>query len=40
MIDLIYIVASIAFFAVMMAYVTGCERLGRAATNLGEKPEA
>jgi hypothetical protein len=30
MIDVIYILASIAFFAVMIAYVAGCERLGRA----------
>jgi hypothetical protein len=29
MIDLLYLVGSIAFFAGMLAYVRGCERLGR-----------
>lgn len=29
MIDLIYIALTIAFFALMLAYVQGCERLGR-----------
>jgi hypothetical protein len=32
MIDLIYITATIAFFGLMIAYVAGCARLGRAAT--------
>ncbi len=31
MIDLVYIVATIGFFAVMIAYVEACDRLGRAA---------
>lgn len=29
MLDLIYLLASVAFFAAMLAYVRGCERLGR-----------
>ena len=33
MIDIIYVLASIAFFAVMIAYVAGCERLGRASAS-------
>ncbi|MGH7619495.1 MAG: hypothetical protein ACREPM_19940 [Gemmatimonadaceae bacterium] len=32
MMDLIYVVGTIAFFALMLAYVRGCERLGRAGT--------
>ena len=37
MIDLIYIVVTIAFFALMLAYVRGCERLGRDSTDTTEK---
>jgi hypothetical protein len=37
MIDLIYIVATIGFFALMLAYVRGCERLGRQTTDTTEK---
>jgi hypothetical protein len=33
--DAIYVAATIAFFALMLAYVRGCERLGREAS--GEK---
>ena len=29
MIDLIYVLATLAFFALMLVYVAGCERLGR-----------
>jgi hypothetical protein len=29
MIDLAYILGTVAFFALMLAYVRGCERLGR-----------
>ena len=29
MIDVLYLAGSIAFFGVMLAYVRGCERLGR-----------
>ena len=31
MIDLAYVLGTAAFFALMGAYVRGCERLGRAA---------
>lgn len=31
MLDVIYIVGSVAFFALMILYVAGCDRLGRAA---------
>jgi len=30
-IDVVYVAATILFFAVMMLYVEGCDRLGRAA---------
>ena len=30
MLDLIYVLGTLAFFALMLAYVAGCERLGRA----------
>ena len=29
MLDFIYIAVTVAFFALMLAYVRGCERLGR-----------
>lgn len=29
MLDLVYIAVTVAFFALMLAYVAGCERLGR-----------
>lgn len=29
MLDLVYIVVALAFFGVMLAYVAGCDRLGR-----------
>jgi uncharacterized membrane protein len=32
MTDLIYVIATIAFFALMIVYVAACERLGRGAT--------
>jgi len=31
MMDLIYVASTIAFFALMIAYVAGCDRLGRTA---------
>jgi hypothetical protein len=31
MIDLLYLAGTVAFFALMLAYVAGCERLGHAA---------
>lgn len=35
MLDLLYIIGTLAFFALMLAYVAGCEYLGRA-THAGE----
>ena len=32
MFDLLYIAGTIAFFALMLGYVAGCERLGRSAS--------
>ena len=29
MLDLAYVLGTVAFFAAMLAYVRGCERLGR-----------
>ena len=31
MIDLIYVAATVVFFALMIAYVAACDRLGRGA---------
>jgi hypothetical protein len=31
MIDLVYVVGTVLFFALMIAYVAGCKRLGRSA---------
>ena len=33
MIDLFYVGGTVAFFALMLAYVVGCERLGRTTTS-------
>jgi hypothetical protein len=33
MIDLIYVLATVAFFALMLIYVRACERLGRDTTD-------
>lgn len=30
MLDLAYVLGTVAFFAAMLAYVRGCQRLGRA----------
>jgi hypothetical protein len=41
-IDLAYVLGTIGFFASMLAYVVGCERLGRgtaAAATRGEAPD-
>jgi hypothetical protein len=37
-IDLAYVLGTAAFFALMLAYVRGCERLGRAAGAAAEPP--
>jgi hypothetical protein len=31
MIDLVYVLATVAFFALMMLYVAACDRIGRSA---------
>ena len=39
MLDILYVIGTLAFFALMLAYVGGCERLGRPrdeAANFGE----
>lgn len=36
--DLLYIALTIVFFALMVAYVRGCERLGQDATGEEERP--
>jgi hypothetical protein len=33
MLDLLYILLTVAFFALMLTYVRGCERLGREETS-------
>lgn len=38
MLDIVYIVLTLAFFALMLAYVRGCERLGREAAGEEERP--
>ncbi len=30
MLDIVYVLGSVGFFGLMLAYVIGCERLGRA----------
>ncbi len=37
MMDLLYVLGSIGFFALMLVYVVGCERLGRARGEEGSK---
>ncbi len=37
MMDLLYVLGSIGFFALMLVYVAGCERLGRSPTARGEE---
>ena len=37
MLDVIYILATVAFFALMLLYVRACERLGRDTTDRSEK---
>jgi hypothetical protein len=38
MIDLLYLALTLAFFALMLAYVRGCEQLGRGAGSEEERP--
>jgi presenilin-like A22 family membrane protease len=37
MIDIVYILATVAFFALMLLYVRACERLGRDTTDKTER---
>ena len=38
MLDIVYIAVTVAFFALMLAYVAGCEHLGRDGTGEDERP--
>ena len=38
MMDIVYVVVTVAFFALMLAYVLGCERLGRDGTGEEDRP--
>ena len=38
MLDIVYIAVTLGFFGLMIAYVRGCERLGREATGEEERP--
>jgi hypothetical protein len=38
MFDLVYILLTLGFFALMLAYVAGCERLGRDGSGEQERP--
>ena len=38
MLDFIYIAATLAFFGLMLAYVLGCEKLGKDGTGEAERP--
>jgi len=38
MLDLLYIAVTLAFFGLMLAYVAGCERLGREGTGEENRP--
>ena len=37
MIDIVYILVTVAFFALMLLYVRACERLGRDSTDTTER---
>lgn len=39
MVDLLYITGTLAFFALMLAYVAGCARLGRSGRDIGSSDE-
>jgi len=38
MLDVVYVAVTLAFFGLMIAYVRGCERLGRDGTGEEERP--
>ncbi len=37
MLDIVYVLGSVGFFALMLVYVAGCERLGRSRKEEGTK---
>jgi hypothetical protein len=39
MIDILYLLGTLAFFALMLAYVAGCARLGQAADDTASASE-
>jgi hypothetical protein len=39
MFDLLYVLGTVAFFALMLAYVAGCARLGQAAEGASQTTE-
>jgi len=39
MIDFVYVLATVAFFALMLVYVRACERLGRDTTDTMDSTE-
>jgi hypothetical protein len=39
MIDIVYVLASVAFFAAMLAYIVACDKLGASASS-EEQPKA
>ena len=38
MLDIVYIAVTLAFFGLMLAYVAGCERLGRDGSGEEQRP--
>lgn len=38
MLDLVYVAITLGFFALMLAYIRGCEALGREDTNKEGRP--
>jgi len=38
MLDVVYILVTLAFFGLMLAYVLGCQRLGREGTGEEDRP--
>ncbi len=38
MLDVVYILVTLAFFGLMLAYVRGCDHLGRDGTGEDERP--
>lgn len=40
MLDLLYLIAIVAFFSLMLWYVSGCARVGRPSSERDEEPRA